>query len=133
MRMLILHRTHVKSYSENKVVVYINGKIAAKLKDNETKELGIEEDSVIIQAKVLKWFGSPKQTIALTDHTVVNIDFLPNFYNQTFIYSNLFIATSVLLRDFLKLTSYIFAALGFGVLLFSIFCRRNKWLSLTIK
>lgn len=135
MKTLTLTRPHIKNYNENAIAIYINGKIVARLKDNETKEIRLKEENVEVQAKFLKWFGSPKQLVTLEDNTtIIQVNILPNFYNQALVYLGPILAASSTLFGFhQKVLSFILLTLGLGVFIYSIFFRRDKWLSLNIQ
>lgn len=134
MKTLTLTRPHVKNYHENAFVIYIDGKLVARLQDDESKKIHIKEGTVEIQAKFLKWFGSAKRQVILKDNTTVEINLVSSFLNQLLIFLGpVIVALSTLVYKQHFLAFFLPVLLGTGIFIYAIFFRRNTWLSLTIK
>lgn len=134
MKTLTLRRTHIKGYSENKVAVLVNGKVVAKLKDNETKNIEIKDETVEIQARFLKWFGSKKQTVNAKEHTTVEVVTVNSWYNQIVITSApMIVALSSLFYNHQTFIFFILLLLAIGFFIHVLFFRKNTWFTLDIK
>ncbi len=128
MKTLTLHRRHIKGYSENRIAIYVNGKKVARLKDNETQVVTIQEEIVEIQAKSLNWFGSEKIKIDLKEYNKIDIIPTTNTYNHyVIILSPAIIGLSTLCYKFYQLPAYLISLLVIGIYAHAIYFRRNTW------
>jgi Flp pilus assembly protein TadB len=132
MKTIALHRPLVKGYNDNKFSIYFDGKLVAKLRNGETKEIKTEKNSVEIQAKYLNWFGSEKQLTDLQKNTTIDIGLQKSFINQTLIFTGpVLVALSTLFYNQSKAIFFSLILLGIVAFIYSCVYRKNKWLKLT--
>ncbi len=135
MKTLKIHRQHIKSYSERKISILINGKVVAHLKDGESKIIEVEqEDPLELQAKSW-WCGSKKTMVPIQEFMSVEIITNPNFYNQSWILLGS-LMTPILVAIFnnhKSLIFLIFLLICSCLLLYTVTIGRNKWLTLKVK
>lgn len=76
MKTLILNRPKDKEkfYDESTFKIFINGKFVAKLRQNDIKEVTLQDDKIEIQAKKFGFDSSKIEMIELGDRTEVEIN-----------------------------------------------------------